>query len=44
MKAAEVLHHFKVTNEDAERSVKLCADFLGAPIKEGLFQKRVEPE
>ncbi len=32
--AGEALRHFKVTNEDAERSVKLCADFLETAKKE----------
>ena len=42
MKAGKVLRHFKVTNEDAERSVKLCADFLGASKKEELFQNYIQ--
>jgi hypothetical protein len=42
MKTAAVLAHFKVTNEDAERSVKLCADFLGTAKNEDLFQKYMQ--
>ena len=37
-KATAFLRHMKVTNESAERSVKLCADFLGLAKKEELFQ------
>ena len=36
--AKKTLCHLKVTNESAERSVKLCADFLGLAQKEDLFQ------
>ena len=36
--AAAFFKHMKVTNESAERSVKLCADFLGLAKKEELFQ------
>ena len=32
----------KVTNESAERSVKLCADFLGVAKKEYLFQNYLQ--
>ena len=42
MKTAAVLAHFKVTNEDAERSVKLCVDFLGTAKNEDLFQKYMQ--
>ncbi len=39
--AASFFKHMKVTNDSAERSVKLCADFLGLAKKEELFQNYV---
>lgn len=41
-KASEVFRYFKVTNEDAERSVKLCADFLGVAKKEEYLQNYMQ--
>ena len=35
--AKKILRHFKVTNESAERSVKLSAEFLGLAKKEDNF-------
>ena len=40
--AAKFLHHFKVTNESAERSVKLCADFLDMAKKGEYFQNYMQ--
>ena len=40
--ASAQIAHFKVTNEDAERSVKLCADFLGVSKKEETFQNYLQ--
>ena len=40
--AGEFLKNMKVTNESAERSVKLCADFLGLAKTEGLFQNYLQ--
>ena len=42
MKTAAVLHHSKNINVDAERSVKLCADFVGTGKFEDLFQKYMQ--
>ena len=38
--AEVVLRHMKVTNESAERSVKLCADFLGLSKKRRSVSKQ----
>ena len=40
--AANFLKHMKFTNDSAERSVKMCADFLGHAKKEELFQNYLQ--
>ena len=40
--AQEVLKNFRVTNESAERGVKLLADYLGRAKKENIFQSYLQ--
>ena len=40
--AARSFKHMKVTNDSAERSVKLCADFLGLAKNEEIFQNYLQ--